>query len=42
MNNSEKFRWIRDIDIWDAIDKFMCREYKCLWLDFKGGKIYEL
>ena len=38
----EKVSMMSGLPHWDAIDKFMCREYKCLWLDFKGGKIYEL
>ncbi len=34
----EKVSMMTDLPHWDAIDKFMCREYKCLWLDFKRGK----
>lgn len=34
----EKVYMMRRLPHWDAIDKFMCREYKCLWLDFKEGK----
>lgn len=34
----EKVSMMSFLPYWDAIDRFMCKEYKCLWLDFKRGK----
>ena len=33
----EKVMLLRDCVRWLHIDNFMCREYKCKWLDFKDG-----
>lgn len=37
----EKVYMMRHLSHWEAIDKFMSKEYKCLWLDFKEQKSNE-